>query len=183
MKQKLRKTLSLTLLILSLTSCQTYVVYTQETPNSQTTIVETQEVKQESKTQKSKSRETLKKNTKKTTSATTEKIKENVREVKETKQTTKASKTTVKETSTEIKQTTVKETKSIEEVAKDVLNGKYGNGEQRRVQLKKEGYNYNEVQTAVEKLIPTPTQPRQTQAQQNSTTSRVKLSITMLHLA
>ena len=77
-----------------------------------------------------------------------------------------------KETQVKAKETTVKETKPVEEVAKDVLNGKYGNGEQRKANLEKEGYNYNKVQSAVEKLIPVPTQPRQTQAQQSSNTQQ-----------
>ena len=43
--------------------------------------------------------------------------------------------------------------KSIAEVAKDVLAGKYGNDPERSKKLKAEGYNPDEVQDAVNKLI------------------------------
>lgn len=84
--------------------------------------------------------------------------------------TTKASETKV--TTTKQTESTTKEVqlKSNSEVAKDVLNGKFGNGAQRKANLEKAGYNYNEVQTEVEKLVeanrPKPTQA-QHQAQQS----------------
>lgn len=124
------------------------------------------------------------------TKETSDKVKETTQESREAQaqvqETTKASEVKVSQANaseteakqTKVKQTEVKQTtkevklKSVEEVAKEVLNGKYGNGEQRKANLEKEGYNYNKVQTAVEKLIPTPTQPRQTQAQQSSTTQQ-----------
>lgn len=44
--------------------------------------------------------------------------------------------------------------KSIEEVAKDVIDGKYGNGsEARKEKLEAEGYNYEEVKAMVNKLL------------------------------
>ena len=43
--------------------------------------------------------------------------------------------------------------KSVTEVAKDVISGKYGNGNARKKKLESEGYNYNEVQTMVDKLL------------------------------
>lgn len=45
------------------------------------------------------------------------------------------------------------QTKSIDEVAKDVINGKYGNGADRKTNLEKAGYNYNEVQNKVNELL------------------------------
>lgn len=39
--------------------------------------------------------------------------------------------------------------KSIDEIAKEVINGKWGNGEDRKNRLEKAGYNYSEVQSAV----------------------------------
>lgn len=42
--------------------------------------------------------------------------------------------------------------KSNEEVAKDVLAGKYGNGDERKKKLTAEGYDYNAVQAIVNKL-------------------------------
>lgn len=84
--------------------------------------------------------------------------------------TTKASETKV--TTTKQTESTTKEVqlKSNSEVAKDVLNGKFGNGAQRKANLEKAGYNYNEVQAEVEKLVeanrPKPTQA-QHQAQQS----------------
>ena len=49
------------------------------------------------------------------------------------------------------------ETKTTEEIAKDVLNGKYGNGVERKERLIIQGYDYEEVQKEVYKLIPKPT--------------------------
>lgn len=43
--------------------------------------------------------------------------------------------------------------KSINEIAKEVINGKWGNGEERKKKLEKAGYNYKEVQKAVNKLF------------------------------
>lgn len=42
--------------------------------------------------------------------------------------------------------------KSNEEVAKEVINGKWGNGEERKKKLEKAGYNYKAVQKIVNKL-------------------------------
>lgn len=41
----------------------------------------------------------------------------------------------------------------IEEVAMKVINGEYGNGEERKQKLEAEGYNYNEVQSKVNEII------------------------------
>lgn len=49
--------------------------------------------------------------------------------------------------------TSSKAKKSIAEVAKDVLAGKYGNDPERSKKLKAEGYNPEEVQTEVNKLL------------------------------
>lgn len=43
--------------------------------------------------------------------------------------------------------------KSIDEVAKEVIEGKYGNGEERKEKLEAEGYNYSEVQGRVNEII------------------------------
>ncbi len=43
--------------------------------------------------------------------------------------------------------------KSIEEVAREVIRGKYGNGAQRQLLLQRDGYNYAEVQAMVNKLL------------------------------
>ena len=43
--------------------------------------------------------------------------------------------------------------KSITEVAKDVIAGKYGNGNARKQKIIAEGYNYNEVQNEVNRLL------------------------------
>lgn len=45
------------------------------------------------------------------------------------------------------------EKKSIAEIAKEVLQGKWGNGQDRKNRLQVAGYNYNEVQAAVNKLL------------------------------
>lgn len=43
--------------------------------------------------------------------------------------------------------------KSIEEIAKEVVAGKWGNGANRKTALEKAGYNYKAVQTTVNKLL------------------------------
>lgn len=45
--------------------------------------------------------------------------------------------------------------KSIEEVAKLVIKGSYGNGSERKAKLESEGYNYNEVQSKVNEVLNT----------------------------
>lgn len=44
--------------------------------------------------------------------------------------------------------------KSPEAVAREVLNGEYGNGEERKLRLEQEGYNYSDIQSEVAKLLP-----------------------------
>ena len=51
------------------------------------------------------------------------------------------------------KSATVNTKKSIEEVAKEVIQGKWGNGSTRKTALEKAGYNYSEVQKKVESLL------------------------------
>lgn len=43
--------------------------------------------------------------------------------------------------------------KSVEEIAKEVINGKWGNGVDRQKRLEQAGYNYSEVQACVNKLF------------------------------
>lgn len=43
--------------------------------------------------------------------------------------------------------------KSIEEIAKEVIAGKWGNGDSRKVAIEKAGYNYSEVQKKVNQLV------------------------------
>lgn len=43
--------------------------------------------------------------------------------------------------------------KSVAEIAKEVLNGEWGNGEPRRRKLEAAGYDYNVIQTQVNKLL------------------------------
>ena len=47
--------------------------------------------------------------------------------------------------------------KSITEVAKDVINGKYGNGDERKKKLEAKGYDYDTVQAKVNQLLGTET--------------------------
>ena len=49
--------------------------------------------------------------------------------------------------------TTTPVTKSIEEVAKEVIAGKYGNGEARKIALKNAGYDYAAVQARVNEIV------------------------------
>ena len=43
--------------------------------------------------------------------------------------------------------------KSLQDVAKEVLDGKWGNGAERKKKLTEAGYNYTEVQAVVNKLV------------------------------
>lgn len=43
--------------------------------------------------------------------------------------------------------------KTVEEIAKEVIAGKWGNGDERKQKLTNAGYNYNEVQTKVNALL------------------------------
>lgn len=43
--------------------------------------------------------------------------------------------------------------KSIEQVAKEVIQGKWGNGAERKKKLAAAGYDYNEVQKMVNRLL------------------------------
>ena len=50
-------------------------------------------------------------------------------------------------------------TKSIEEIAREVIQGKWGNGTARKTNLTKAGYDYNAVQEEVNKLVKGTTAP------------------------
>lgn len=50
--------------------------------------------------------------------------------------------------------------KSIEEIAKEVINGKWGNGADRKTKLTNAGYNYSEVQAKVNQLLSAKSQPK-----------------------
>ncbi|MBS6063782.1 MAG: hypothetical protein KH972_07925 [Peptostreptococcaceae bacterium] len=43
--------------------------------------------------------------------------------------------------------------KSVTEVAKEVIAGKWGNGNDRKNKLEAAGYNYNQVQAEVNRLL------------------------------
>lgn len=49
------------------------------------------------------------------------------------------------------------DTKTINEIAKEVIDGKWGNGTDRKKKLTEAGYNYSEVQARVNVLVKTPT--------------------------
>lgn len=49
--------------------------------------------------------------------------------------------------------------KSVEEIAKEVINGKWGNGADRKTKLTNAGYNYSEVQAKVNQLLSAKSQP------------------------
>lgn len=44
-------------------------------------------------------------------------------------------------------------TTNLTQIAKDVIKGKYGNGEERKNKLESMGYNYKEIQTKVNELL------------------------------
>lgn len=45
---------------------------------------------------------------------------------------------------------------SLEEIVKEVINGKWGSGEERKQALEKAGYNYEEIQKTINKQQPSP---------------------------
>ena len=57
---------------------------------------------------------------------------------------------------------TPKPSKTIEQVAKDVIAGKYGNGDERKKKIEAEGYNYNVVQNKVNELLKASSTPKKT---------------------
>lgn len=61
----------------------------------------------------------------------------------------------ISETNSKPKEETAKPSskKSIDEVAKEVIDGKWGSGEDRKKKLEKAGYNYKEVQNKVNQLL------------------------------
>ncbi|MDD6644622.1 MAG: N-acetylmuramoyl-L-alanine amidase, partial [Oscillospiraceae bacterium] len=67
------------------------------------------------------------------------------------KEVTKALNTPNKKGSTSKENTTKK--KSIDSIAREVINGKWGNGTDRKKQLTKAGYDYNAVQKRVNELL------------------------------
>ena len=52
--------------------------------------------------------------------------------------------------------TSTKPKKSVETIAKEVIDGKWGNGEERKKKLKAAGYSYTEVQNKVNELMDKP---------------------------
>jgi len=54
-----------------------------------------------------------------------------------------------------------KPTKSIDEIAKEVIAGKWGNGDDRKNRLNNAGYNYSEVQAKVNQMLKGSTSPVQ----------------------
>lgn len=82
----------------------------------------------------------------------------------------------VEETKTEEQPEVVSEKRSIEEVAQDVLQGKYGSGTQRREQLEAEGYNPDEVQEMVNSLAPAPRVYSSTSSRSSSNSSSKKVT-------
>lgn len=47
----------------------------------------------------------------------------------------------------------LEERKTVDEIAKEVIAGLWGNGSKRKVQLEAAGYNYNTIQQAVNKIL------------------------------
>ncbi len=52
-----------------------------------------------------------------------------------------------------VKATTTKKTKSVDELAKEVIRGDWGNGEERKKKLTEAGYDYSAVQKRVNELL------------------------------
>ena len=48
----------------------------------------------------------------------------------------------------------------MDEVAQDVVNGKYGNGADRKAALEAAGYNYDEIQAKVNEILGADTTPK-----------------------
>ena len=50
--------------------------------------------------------------------------------------------------------------KTVEQIAREVLQGKWGNGSERNKRLTDAGYNYSEVQSLVNKMVSNPSSPK-----------------------
>lgn len=58
-----------------------------------------------------------------------------------------------------VSETSVPTKKTNEEIAKEVINGKWSNGEERKQKLTAAGYNYSDIQKIVNELCSKPAQP------------------------
>lgn len=63
--------------------------------------------------------------------------------------------TNVKPTTKPITKPSTKPSKTVKELAQEVIDGKWGNGEDRKTKLTKAGYDYKSVQAEVNKLLKT----------------------------
>ena len=76
-------------------------------------------------------------------------------------------------------------TKTIDAVAKEVINGKWGNGADRKANLEKAGYNYSEVQAKVNEILKGKTSSSTTTSKSESTyeTYTIKAGDTLSKIA
>lgn len=82
----------------------------------------------------------------------TEKSKDSSKKSSSTQESSK--KTLEKETKPEVKKQEAAKKKSNQEIAKEVLNGSWGSGEDRKNRLEGAGYSYSQVQALVNKMVP-----------------------------
>lgn len=64
-----------------------------------------------------------------------------------------------------------KPTKTLEQIAKEVIDGKWGDGAERKKALEKAGYNYDSVQEKVNELLKKPSKPKHTTGRYKVTAS------------
>ena len=46
-----------------------------------------------------------------------------------------------------------KKNKTLDQIAREIIEGKWGNGNERKLRLENAGYNYSEIQARVNKLL------------------------------
>lgn len=165
MIKKQKRRILLSLLLFGLVTGYQTKVESIETEIQNITVIE--ETTQQSTTEES----TTKVSTTevKQTSTTTELTTKETATIKETSQVSDKTNKVSNETSqtlVEQTQVTTQVKKSLEEIVADVLNGKYGNSEERYTKLKAEGYNYDEVQAEINKRY-TPARQASSNAQQS----------------
>ena len=59
----------------------------------------------------------------------------------------------VKEKVEEVKETVEEKLKPVADIAAEVIQGKWGNGKERETKLSEAGYDYSEIQKAVNNLL------------------------------
>lgn len=155
MHKKIKTVFIFLAMILGLTSCSSKVV-NQEQASTESKIIQNKSEdtvkhinKKEESENKNDSLNNVNKSDDEKKSVITEK---NIKGKEKQKPEKKIKKTAIENSGKKPKKNTVDKKKSVDEIIKDIYNGKYGNGEERFRKLKAEGYNPKEIQEKIDKI-------------------------------